>query len=330
MLERFLVLWLALLCGLAWVWPGWFPSAGDPFVFTGPVLRYLIAITMFSVGCLMRRDELRQVLRDWRMVVTGTIIQYTATPLMAWGFGKLFGLDEPHFIGVIIVGCVPGAMASNILTMVARGNVSYSVSLTTVSTMVSPLVVPAAMWVCLRTTESVDLRGIALELVLTVVGPVILGRLLCALFGGLARLMEFVAPYLAPVTILWIISVVVAKNRDHLGQGVAPVIAALAGINLTGYLVGYWGGAALRFPEGLRRALTIEIGMQNAGLGVTLAAKLFPEFPAAQVPPALFTFGSMVTATLLAQWWARKARAVSADEESDALIPATEGGAAQR
>lgn len=324
MLERFLVVWLGLLCGLAYVWPAWFPSVGDPFVFTGPVLRYLIAITMFSVGCLMRRDELRQVVRDWPMVVSGTIIQYTATPLMAYGFGKLFGLDEPHFIGVIIVGCVPGAMASNILTMVARGNVSYSVSLTTVSTMVSPLVVPAAMWICLKTTTSVDLWDTATELCLIVVGPVIIGRLLCAVFGGLARVMEIVAPFLAPVTILWIISVVVAKNRDHLGQGVAPVIAALAAINLTGYLIGYWGGAALRFPEGVRRALTIEIGMQNAGLGVTLAAKLFPEFPAAQIPPALFTFGSMVTATLLAQWWAWKSRTVPTEERKSELVVAVD------
>lgn len=320
MLERFLVVWLGLICGLAYVWPGWFPTIGDPFVATGPVLRYLIAITMFSVGCLMRRDELRQVVRDWPMVVSGTVIQYTATPLMAYGFGKLFGLDEAHFIGVIIVGCVPGAMASNILTMVARGNVSYSVSLTTVSTMVSPLVVPAAMWICLRTTTGVDLKDTAIELILIVVGPVILGRLLCRFFTRLERAMESIAPLLAPATILWIISVVVAKNRDHLGQGVAPVIAALAGINLTGYLVGYWGGAALRFPEGVRRALTIEIGMQNAGLGVTLAAKLFPEFPAAQIPPALFTFGSMVTATLLAQWWARKARSAAGEERSEEVV----------
>ncbi|HTI49738.1 MAG TPA: hypothetical protein VL475_02260, partial [Planctomycetaceae bacterium] len=96
--------------------------------------------------------------------------------------------------------------------------------------------------------------------------------------------------------------------RERLGQGVLPVIAALAGINLTGYLVGYWGAAALRYPEGVRRALTIEIGMQNAGLGVVLARKLFPDYPAAMIPPALFTFGSMVTATLLAQWWAARER----------------------
>jgi len=303
MLDRFLIVWLGLLCWLAYFWPQLLPGSGDPFIASRWAVPYLIAVTMFSVGCLMRHDELRQVVRDWRSVLAGTIIQYTATPLLAWGFGNLMGLSEGHMIGVIIVGCVPGAMASNVLTMIAGGNVSYSVSLTTVSTIVSPVVVPIAMYVCLRDTVAVDLRKTALELFLTVVGPVVLGRVLCLLIPRLARVMELVAPILAPLTILFIIAGVVGGNRESLGKGVAPVIGALAGINLVGYLVGYWGGAALKFPEGVRRALTIEIGMQNAGLGVSLAGQLFPNFPDAAVPPALFTVGSMLTATLLVQLW---------------------------
>jgi BASS family bile acid:Na+ symporter len=200
--------------------------------------------------------------------------------------------------------------------MIAGGNVSYSVSLTTVSTLVSPVVVPIAMYVCLRDTIPVDLRKTAFELILTVVGPVVLGRVLCWLVPRLARIMEAVAPILAPLTILFIIAGVVGFNRESLGKGVASVIGALAGINLVGYLVGYWGGAALKFPEGVRRALTIEIGMQNAGLGVSLAGQLFPTFKDAAVPPALFTVGSMLTATLLVQLWVwrdRRARAAVAD-----------------
>lgn len=312
MLERFLILWLCLLCGVAYAWQPLFPGTVSPFVASKPILPYLISLTMFSVGCLMRRDELRQVIRDWPSVLAGTIIQYTATPLMAWGFGHLFGLERGHLIGVIIVGCVPGAMASNILTLVARGNVSYSVSLTTCSTLVSPIVVPAAMYVCLRTTEPVNMGDTAKDLILIVVGPVILGRVMTTLIPRLESFMQSAAPVIAPITILLIISSVVGQNRERLGQGVAGVIGALAGINLVGYLVGYWGGALLRFPEGVRRALTIEIGMQNAGLGVALAGRLFPDYPEATIPPALFTVGSMLTATALAQWWARRTRSEAA------------------
>jgi BASS family bile acid:Na+ symporter len=303
MLERYLIVWLSLLSGLAYVWPQLFPGVADPFIATKPILPYFISVTMFSVGCLMRSDEFRQVVRDWPSVLAGTIIQYTATPLLAWGFGHLLGLSEGHMIGVIIVGCVPGAMASNVLTMIAGGNVSYSVSLTTVSTLVSPVVVPVAMYVCLRNTTQVDLWQTAWDLIVMVVGPVIAGRALCLCVPAVEKKMELVAPVLAPLTILWIIAVVVGVNRSSLGQGVAGVVGALAGINLCGYLVGYWSGAALRFSEGVRRALTIEIGMQNAGLGVALAQQLFPHNPEATIPPALFTVGSMLTATLLVQAW---------------------------
>ena len=303
MFERFLIVWLSLLSGLAYLWPRLIGGELDPFVASKPVLPWLISVTMFSVGCLMRHDEFRQVVRDWPSVLAGTVLQYTVTPLMAWGFGHLFGLQGGHMVGVIIVGCVPGAMASNVLTMMARGNVSYSVSLTTVSTMVSPVVVPVAMYVCLRSTIPVELWGTAKELLLIVVGPVVAGRVLCRLIRSLEKAMAVVSPVLAPLTILWIIAVVVGVNRDSLGKGVAGVLAALASINLVGYLAGYWGGAAMRFPEGVRRALTIEMGMQNAGLGVGLAQQLFPTIPEATIPPALFTVGSMLTATLLVQAW---------------------------
>ena len=303
MLDRYLIVWLSLLSALAYLWPDLFPTVRDPFVASKAVAPALIAVTMFSVGCLMRRDEFREVVRDWPAVLSGTMIQYVATPLLAWGFGHLFGLTGGHLVGVIIVGCVPGAMASNVLTMIAGGNVSYSVSLTTVSTIVSPVVVPIAMYVCLHDSLPVDLKDVAVQLFLVVVGPVVAGRILCSLVPRVEKWMEIVAPILAPITILWIIAGVVGANRENLSKGVAPVVAALAGINLVGYLVGYWGGAALRFPEGVRRALTIEIGMQNAGLGVVLAQKLFADLPDAQVPPALFTVGSMLTATLLVQAW---------------------------
>ena len=163
----------------------------------------------------------------------------------------------------------------------------------------------------------------ARELMMIVVGPVVFGRVLCRYLRGLERIMEHIAPRLAPLTILWIIAVVVGQNRERLAEGVAPVIAALAGINLTGYVIGYWSGAALGFSEGVRRALTIEIGMQNAALGVAVAQRLFPQHPAAMIPPALFTVLSMITATLLAQWWAWRARQAEMSIEPETASGAT-------
>ncbi len=131
MLERFLLLWLILLSLLAYGWPDWLPGLWDPFVGTAPGLAYLFAVTMLAIGSLLPHDEIRQVLRRWPTVLGGTAIRYASMPLLAYGLGRLFGLEGPWMVGVVMVGCVPGAMASNVLTLMARGNVSYSVSLTT-------------------------------------------------------------------------------------------------------------------------------------------------------------------------------------------------------
>jgi bile acid:Na+ symporter, BASS family len=309
MLERYLIVWLSLLSGVAYFWPAW-NLPGDPFVATRPHLKWLIALTMFCVGSLMRKDELQQVLRNWPNVLAGTTLQYVSMPLFAYACAHLFDLEPALQIGV------PGAMASNVLTLVARGNVSYSVSLTTCSTVLSPLVVPVTLYLALGSQVKVsagevrDLQPlvVAQTLLLTVVGPVVAGFFSRRIAPRLEKAVEKLGPIVAHLTILWIIAVVVALNRDGLGAGFGTVVWVLLAINLLGYGAGYWGGAALRFPEAMRRALTIEIGMQNAGLGTVLATSFFPGEPTAAIPTALYTFGCMFTATLLANWWAWRDR----------------------
>jgi BASS family bile acid:Na+ symporter len=315
MLERYLILWLSLLSGLAYFWPKVAGGFGDPFVASQPYLSWLIALAMFCVGSLMRKDEAQQIARQWPTVLAGTAVQYTAMPLLGFACAHLFALDPVSQIGVIMVGCVPGAMASNVLTMVARGNVSYSVSLTTSATMLSPIVVPLTLYLTLHKQTSLDPWDVARLLVLTVAGPVVVGFVVCRLVPAFERLMIRIGPLLAHATILWIIAVVVGLNRQRLQgagelQELSKIILALLVINLLGYVAGYAGGRAFGYSEGLCRALTIEVGMQNAGLGTTLVLELFPEpeYRAATIPTALYTFGCMLTATMLAQYWAWRDR----------------------
>jgi len=117
---------------------------------------------------------------------------------------------------------------------------------------------------------------------------------------------ETVGRAIANLVILWIIAVVVGKNREPLLALDARLFAALLLLNGLGYTIGYLGGYGVRLPESMRRALTLEVGMQNAGLGATLATELFPDRPEIALPPALYTFGCMLSGTLLARYWARK------------------------
>ncbi|MBN2579434.1 MAG: bile acid:sodium symporter family protein, partial [Pirellulales bacterium] len=215
-----------------------------------------------------------------------------------------FGLEGPWMIGIVMVGCVPGAMASNVLTMMARGNVSYSVSLTTSATILSPLVVPWILWLALgRMVENFPVGDVFFQLCWMVVGPVVIGYILSRIWSLWAAAARLAGAIIANLTILWIIAVVVGANRDGVSELDCRLIFALLAVNLAGYAAGYFGGQLLRLPEPMRRALTLEIGMQNAGLGTTLAMTLFADERIA-LPAALYTFGCMFTGTVLARVWA--------------------------
>lgn len=303
-LERYLLAWLVLLCGLAYAWPWWFGAkAADPFAESKPSLPYLIMVTMFAIGSLLPLDEIRQVARRWPTVLAGTGVQYLSMPLLGWGMGRLFGLEGPWMVGIVVVGCVPGAMASNVLTLMARGNTSYSVSLTTSATLLSPLAVPLTMWLALgREVPNFPAGQVCWELLWMVVFPVVAGHLLARSWAGWRYAAIAIGPVAANLTILWIIAVVVAVNREQFILLDWRLLGALLSMNVLGYLAGYAGGHLIRLDDPMRRALTIEVGMQNAGLGTTLALMLFTK--AAALPAALYTFGCMFTGIVLARAWA--------------------------
>lgn len=333
MLERFLLPLLCLLSWAAYSWDQWF--AFDPFLASSGWLLPLFACTMFAIGALLPRDEIVQVARRWPAVVAGTIIQYTSMPLLAWGLATAFGLTGADFIGVVLAGCVPGAMASNVLTLVARGNVSYSVSLTTSATLLSPLVVPAALWLALGNSGDFPHLETMWTLTWTVVLPVVAGYLVGGRFSEHRAVFRAVGGTFANATILWIIAVVVAVNRERLGQLTMLLPLVLLLLNVLGYVAGYIGGCLLRIDRPMRRALTLEVGMQNAGLGSTLALSLFAASAgnAVALAPALYTFGCMMTGTILAASWAmmddvaaRRAAVLATGTVGAAEMPADSAG----
>ncbi|MGW8257437.1 MAG: bile acid:sodium symporter family protein [Thermoguttaceae bacterium] len=302
--ERLLLVWLCMFGLAAYFWARWFPGIWDPFLASKPVLNYFFMATMFAVGSLLPKEELAMVFRRWPTVLGGTAVQFAVMPFLGWSLAGLFGLDEATRVGIILVGCVPGAMASNVLTMLARGNVSYSVSLTTSATLLSPIIVPFGLWLCLGKHVNFPIWQISYELALMVVLPVAAGHLLSRYYEPWRRLARSIASIAANLCILWIISVVVAVNREAMTEIDLRLFWALLVLNLLGYLGGWLGALAMRLPFQMRRALTLEVGMQNAGLGTVLALRMFGDYPAAAIPPAIYTFGCMFTGTILARCWA--------------------------
>ena len=287
----------------------------DVFVLSKPYLSWLIAITMFAIGLMLPMKEVKQVVQRWPSVLAGTAVQYSSMPLLAFllSLPILFHLNDEYYIGFMLVGCVPGAMASNVLTLNAKGNASYSVSLTTSATILSPIVVPLTLAAVLAGQDRIDndiFIASSIKLLWIVVLPVVsgfvFGRFL--LPKSSERIVNRAGSLIANLVILWIIAVIVALNRNRPMPPVNLVLALLS-LNMLGYTVGYCAARQLKLPEGMRRALTLEVGMQNAGLGATLATVLFATSETLQaeviaVAPAIYTFGCMFTGTVLAAIWA--------------------------
>jgi BASS family bile acid:Na+ symporter len=318
MLQRFLPLWLLLLSGLALWWPE-ITTSFDPFLgFDGlhaEILGITFALAMFAIGTLLPKEEIELIFRKWPRVFLGTLAQYSIMPLLGWGLATLLDVSPGVKIGFILAGSVPGAMASNILTLQARGNVSYSVSLTTTSTVLSPFIVPAVLSLALSSVvsmEDVDLEkyfdpvSTGWKLAWTVAIPVILGHLVSRFSTTAASIARTVSEPAANLIILWIIAVIVAKTRSHF-EFSGIVVVGLLVLNLVGYGAGYGIGKLAGLDETMRRALVLEVGMQNAGLGSLLAVKLFPDQPDAAIPTVLYMFGCMLTGAILAQIWHRRA-----------------------
>lgn len=203
-------------------------------------------------------------------------------PTLAFCVAKLFHLDGTYFIGITKTGCVPGAMASNVLALTAHGNVSYSVGLTTSATLLSTLVIPATLCFFKGSSFEIDFTSVMLNLLLTIVAPVAVGFTFARLFSWWQKGAERFAEIVANLVIIWIIAAVVL-------------------LNVFGFLAGYFGGSAIRLTPAMRRALTTEVGMQNAGLGAALATRYFADQPEAALMCAPYAFECMATGFVFAQ-----------------------------
>lgn len=307
-LSKYLLIWLTLICIAAYNWNGiasHFNFTFNPFLFFGNYLNWLITVTMLAIGSLLPLEEVKMVIRRWPKILGGTTIQFLSMPLAGWLIAKAFHLEDGWFVGFILVGCVPGAMASNMLTMISKGNVSYSVGLTTCSTLLSPLLVPLLLYWFLAATVKMDVSAMSANLLLTVVCPVIVGFTLSRIFDWWRKGAEMVGEIIANIAIILIIASVVAAKAELIEKTPSIILGALLLVNILGYICGWFGGLAIGASNKMRRALTLEIGMQNAGLGTMLATTYFKDFPQAAIVCAMYTFGCMFTGIILAQIFSR-------------------------
>ncbi len=263
-----------------------------------------LQIIMLGMGLTLELDDFTRVARAPGPVFVGVVLQYTVMPLLGWAVGILFELPTPFAVGLILVCCCPGGTASNVIAYLAKADVALSVSMTAVSTLLAAAFTPMLTSWLVGSRVAVDAAGLLASTAQVVLLPVILGVALRRYLPRLSAWLLPVAPVAAVVMIVLIVSAILAVRREAILESGGPLLAAVVVTHTLGFFVGYLiAGFAFGF-ENAARTISIEVGMQNSGLGAVLAQAHFAN-PLTAIPSALSAMTHSILGSAVAAWWSR-------------------------
>ena len=266
----------------------------------------LLGVIMFGMGLTLRAEDFKVVFSRPRDVLIGCLAQFTVMPLLAFALTRIFRLEEALAIGVILVGCCPGGTASNVITYLAKGDLALSVGMTAVSTLLAPVLTPLLVWLLAGATVDVDVIGMLLSILWVVILPIALGLLVKRFWPRTTERASAYLPALSSLAICVIVLIVIAANAHKLLAGGLVILLVVVLHNLCGLGAGYLIGSLLRLTPAKRRAISIEVGMQNSGLASSLATLHFAAYPLATIPGALFSVWHNISGALVARVYSRR------------------------
>ena len=300
-------LWLVASGAVALAYPPsfvWFLEAG--LVTPG------LAIIMLGMGLTLTFDDFARVARRPGPALFGVLLQFGIMPFAGASVARVSGLPPAYAAGLILVCACPGGTASNVIAYLARADVPLSVSMTALSTLLSPVLTPLlASWL-IGDRVAVDPWSLMRDTASVVLLPVALGLTLRGRAPKLTRALLPFAPALATLAIVLIVAAILGANRAHILDAGFPLLFAVMAAHALGFALGHGFGRLTRSPS-IARTLSIEVGMQNSGLGVVLARSNFAD-PLVAVPCALSSIFHSVIGSALAALWSRSA--ASRDRDS--------------
>jgi len=304
MLPRLLETFTRLLCVwviLAGIVGYFYPPA---LLWFKPYVNWLFAFTMFGIGAVLKPSDFVPVIKQPQWILMGTLAQFTIMPLGGFLIAKLLNLPPELALGIIVVGATPGAMASNVLSYLAKADVAYSVALTSTSTFLAPVLTPLCVYLLGSVWFRVEFWPMFLSIVWMVVVPLTAGLAIRRLLGARMEKIIPLFPAISTLTIALICGFIVALNAGYLRAVGLLIFVAVFLHNALGLVGGHAAGRLYRFDPRRRRTLSLEVGMQNAGLGAVLSLQHFGA--EAALPNALFATWCVITASILAEIWSRR------------------------
>lgn len=265
----------------------------------------LLMVVLFGMGLTMNVRDFAAVFTHPRDVLVGVVAQYLIMPLTAYAIGSVLGLEPALMAGLVLVGTCPGGTASDVMAYLAKGDVALSVSVTAVNTALAPFLTPLITLALLRTTVSVDIASMFLSIVQVAIAPIALGLLINHLLPSLTQRVAKALPLVSVAAICLIVAAVVSHNSEQIFAAAGAVFASVVALNLLGYAFGYGIGRAVGMTLPRRKALSLEVGMQNSGLATSLALTVFPGMALATVPGAVFSVWHNISGSILASAFRR-------------------------
>jgi BASS family bile acid:Na+ symporter len=287
----------------AMFYPGYFQVVGD-FKLKS-LITPLLQVIMFGMGTAMSVQDFVGVVKMPKGVLVGTLNHFTIMPLLGFTLASIFKFPPEIAAGVILIGCSPCGMASNVISYLAKANLALSITLTTVSTFLAPLLTPLLMKVFAGQFIDINVMDMMWDITKIVIIPVGAGLLFNKLFRGKVKWLDDAMPLVSMMGIGFIILIITAAGRESLLEiGILLVLSSLIH-NTMGYTLGYWSARLFRMNEQDCRTIAIEVGMQNAGLASGIANQI-GKMATVGLAPAVFGPLMNITGSLLASWWHRK------------------------
>ena len=272
----------------------------DGFAWTTNYTSMFLGIAMFGMGLTIKMGDFQVVFSRPKEILIGCLAQYTVMPFLAWILAVVLKLPEDLALGVILVGCCPGGTASNVITYIAGGDVALSVGMTIVSTLVAPLATPSLVYVLAGAWVEVSFIAMVLSVVKVILVPVLLGILIRSILGKQIQKISELLPLISVVSIVMIISGIVAVNADKIISCGILVLGVVILHNLCGMGIGLVAAKLLKVPYDKVTAIAIEVGMQNSGLAISLATANFAANPLATLPGAIFSVWHNISGSVFA------------------------------
>ena len=297
--QKTFALWVILFSAIAM----WIP---DAFVWLKAYIPWMLGIIMFGMGMTMTLADFKSVVQSPKAVLIGVVGQFLIMPLLAYALCQLLRLPAEIAIGVILVGCCPGGTASNVITYMAKGNTALSVACTSVSTLLAPLLTPAIFYLLASQWIEINAWSMLSSILQVVLFPIVLGLIVRSFLKEKVEQSITWMPLISVVAIVAIVAAIIAGSKEQILSHGLLILVVVMLHNGLGYLLGYLLSHFTGLPYADRKTVAIEVGMQNSGLGVALAAVHFAASPVTAVPSAIFSLWHNISGPILASYWASK------------------------